>query len=295
MSAAAPASVTPAEVAGTNETAGAARIQAPFKAARSAGRTALIAYIVAGYPDAETSLAASLAAIDAGADVLELGLPYSDPLADGATLQHASSVALRNGATFERSLDVLARVHRARPDIPLVPMAYVNQAVGRDEPEAALRRMADAGASGLILADLTIDEGDEIETAARAAELAFVYLVAPTTAPARRSAIAARSGGYVYAVSFVGVTGARRSLPSGVGAFLRDVRARSPIPVAAGFGVSRPAHVRQLGRVVDGVIVGSALVDALGDGGDVARMADLVRGLAAAARGRHAPGTSARA
>ncbi len=211
------------------------------------------------------------------------GCPYSDPLADGATLQHASSVALRSGATFERSLELLARIHRARPKVPLVPMAYVNQAVGRDDPEAALRRLAEAGASGLILADLTIDEGAEIEAAARAADLALVYLVAPTTAPERRTAIAARSGGYLYAVSFVGVTGARRSLPQGVGAFLRDVRARSPIPVAAGFGVSRPAHVRQLGRVVDGVIVGSALVDALGDGGDVARMADLVKRLAGAA------------
>ncbi|MET1232810.1 MAG: tryptophan synthase subunit alpha [Candidatus Limnocylindrales bacterium] len=284
MSAAAPAPAIASPGSGTSGTAGAARIRATFEAAKSDGRTALIAYIVAGYPDGDTSLAAALAAIDGGADVLELGLPYSDPLADGATLQHASSVALRNGATFERSLDLLARIHRARPTVPLVPMAYVNQAVGRDDPEAALRRLAEAGASGLILADLTIDEGAEIEAAARAADLALVYLVAPTTAPDRRIAIAHRSGGYLYAVSFVGVTGARRSLPPGVGAFLRDVRARSPIPVAAGFGVSRPGHVRQLGRVVDGVIVGSALVDALGDEGDVARMADLVRGLAVAAQ-----------
>ena len=206
-----------APIAGTDATAGAARIGARFAHAAAAGRTTLIAYVVAGYPDAETSLAASLAAIDAGADVLELGLPYSDPLADGATLQHASSVALRSGATFDRSLELLARIHRARPDVPLVPMAYVNQAVGRDDPEAALRRLAEAGASGLILADLTIDEGAEIEAAARAADLALVYLVAPTTAPERRTEIAERSGGYLYAVSFVGVTGARRSLPPGSG------------------------------------------------------------------------------
>jgi len=274
---------------GTNATAGAARIRAIFAGAAAQGRTTLIAYVVAGYPDAETSLAAALAAIDAGADVLELGLPYSDPLADGATLQHASSIALRTGATFDRSLAVLARIHRARPTVPLVPMAYVNQAVGRDDPEAALRRLAEAGASGLILADLTIDESAEIEDAARAAGLALVYLVAPTTAPERRTAIAKRSGGYLYAVSFVGVTGARRSLPPGVGTFLRDVRARSSIPVAAGFGVSRPAHVSQLGRVVDGVIVGSALVDALGDEGDVARMAGLVKRLAAAPHSAPSP------
>jgi tryptophan synthase alpha chain len=264
---------------GTNETGGARRLATAFGAARAGHRTALIAYVVAGYPDAETSERAAVAAIDAGADVLELGLPYSDPLADGATLQHASAVALAAGMTFDQSLDLLARIHRSRPSVPMVPMAYVNQAVGRDDPAAALGRLAAAGASGLILADLTPDEGAEVEAAARAADIALVYLVAPTSAPDRRAWIATRSGGYLYAVAFVGVTGARRSLPPGVTAFLRDVRARSPIPVAAGFGVSRPAHVRTIGRAVDGVIVGSALVDALGDGGDVARMADLVRAL----------------
>ncbi|MFI5255492.1 MAG: tryptophan synthase subunit alpha [Candidatus Limnocylindrales bacterium] len=266
-----------APVAGTNGTDGAERIRAAFAAARAASRVALIPYVVAGYPDAETSLAVALGAIDAGADLLELGLPYSDPLADGTTLQRASSVALRAGATFERSLDLLARIHAARPGIPLVPMAYVNQALGRDDPETVLRRLADAGASGLILADLTPDEGDEVEAAARSSGLALVYLVAPTTPHDRRAMIAARSGGFVYGVSFIGVTGARRSLPANVGAFFRDLRAVSPIPVAAGFGVSRPAHVRQLGRVADGVIVGSALVDALGpDGRDVAALARLV-------------------
>jgi tryptophan synthase alpha chain len=267
----------------TDATAGAGRIRAAFAAAHAAGRTALIPYVVAGYPDAQTGLAVALAAIDAGADLLELGLPYSDPLADGATLQRASSVALAAGATFERSVELLARIHAARPAIPLVPMAYVNQAVGRDDPETVLRRLADAGASGLILADLTPDEGAEVEAAARAAGLALVYLVAPTTPHDRRALIAGRSGGFVYGVSFVGVTGARRSLPSTVGAFFRDLRAVSPIPVAAGFGVSRPAHVRQLGRVADGVIVGSALVDALGpEGRDVAAMGRLVADLRAA-------------
>jgi tryptophan synthase alpha chain len=266
----------------TDDTAGAARIHAAFAAAHAAGRTALIPYVVAGYPDADTSFAAALAAIDAGADLLELGLPYSDPLADGATLQRASMVALRSGATFDRSLELLGRIHAARPAIPLVPMAYVNQAVGRGDPATTLRRLAEAGASGLILADLTPDEGAEVEAAARAADLALVYLVTPTTPHDRRAAIAARSGGFLYGVSFVGVTGARRALPRTVGAFLRDIRSVSPIPLAAGFGVSRPAHVRQLGRVADGVIVGSALVDALGpDGRDVPAMRRLVAELRA--------------
>jgi tryptophan synthase alpha chain len=285
-----------APIVSTDDTAGAKHIRAAFVAARSDGRVALLPYVVAGYPDAETSLAVALAAVDAGADVLELGLPYSDPLADGATLQRASSVALRNGATFDRSMELLVRIHVARPAMPLVPMAYLNQAVGRDDPETVLRRLADAGASGLILADLTPDEGAEVEAAARAAGIALIYLVAPTTPHVRRAAIAARSGGFVYGVSFVGVTGARRNLSSTAGTFLRDLRAVSPIPVAAGFGVSRPAHVRQLARVADGVIVGSALVDALGpDGHEVAPMGRLVADLHAATARRGDPARFPRA
>ena len=200
--------------AGTNDTAGARRIAAAFARARADGRAALIPYVVAGYPDAETSLRVALAAADAGADLLEVGLPYSDPLADGATLQRASGVALRAGATLEDSLRLIERIGVARPDLPLVPMGYANQVIGGGDGEAVARRLAGAGAAGLIVADLTPDEGEPFETVARAAGLAVVYLVAPTTSPTRRAAIAARSGGFLYCVSLVGVTGARTSLPS---------------------------------------------------------------------------------
>ena len=275
--------------AGTDETPGARRIRGAFEAAGRSGRAALVPYVVAGYPDAATSLAIALAAADAGADLLEVGLPYSDPLADGATLQRASALALRNGATLERSLELVARVHLARPALPLVPMAYVNQVVGRGDPGERLRAFAEAGAAGLILADLTPDEGGPVEAAARAVGLALVYLVTPTTAPERRGVIAARSGGFLYAVSLVGVTGARTTLPPDVGRFLREVRRAAPLPVAVGFGVSRPAHVRRLAGLADGVIVASALVDALGpDGRDVPTMARLVAALAAAT-GRSSP------
>jgi tryptophan synthase alpha chain len=241
---------------------------------------------VAGYPDAETSLAVALAAADAGADLLEVGLPYSDPLADGATLQRASGVALAAGATLERSLRLIERIGAARPDIPLVPMGYANQVLGGGDGEAVARRLAGAGAAGLIVADLTPDEGAPFEAVARGAGLAVVYLVAPTTGPARRRMIAERTGGFLYCVSLVGVTGARTSLPSTVGRLIRDVRAVSPVPVAVGFGVSRPAHVRAIARAgADGVIVASALVDALGaDGRDVARMGELIRRLVEATR-----------
>jgi tryptophan synthase alpha chain len=259
---------------------------AAFARARHAGRAALIPYIVAGYPDADTSFAIALAAADAGADLLEVGLPYSDPLADGATLQRASGVALAAGATLERSLRLIERIAAARPDLPLVPMGYANQVLGGGDGGAVARRLAAAGAAGLIVADLTPDEGAPFEAVAGEAGLAVVYLVAPTTRPARRRMIAERSGGFLYCVSLVGVTGARTALSTTIGRLIRDVRAVSPVPVAVGFGVSRPAHVRAIARAgADGVVVASALVDSLGpEGHDIDRMAVFVRGLAEATR-----------
>jgi tryptophan synthase alpha chain len=271
---------------GTNATAGARRIAAAFARARAAGHAALIPYVVAGYPDAETSFAVALAVADAGADLLEVGLPYSDPLADGATLQRASGIALSAGATLERSLRLIERIAAARPDLPIVPMGYANQVLGGGDGAAVADRLSAAGAAGLIVADLTPDEGGPFEAVARRAGLAVVYLVAPTTRPARRRMIAERTGGFLYCVSLVGVTGARSTLPSTVGRLVREVRAVSPVPVAVGFGVSRPGHVRAIARAgADGVVVASALVDALGpDGRDVDGMAALARALAEAGR-----------
>ena len=248
------------------------------------GRSALIPYVVAGYPDADTSFEIACAAIDAGADLLEVGLPYSDPLADGATLQRASQGALSAGATFDRSLALVRRIAAARPNVPLVPMGYANQLIGGGDGRDRARALAAAGAAGVIVADLTPDEGAPFEAVAAEAGIAVVYLVAPTTAPERRAAVAARSGGFLYCVSLVGVTGARTSLPPEVSTLVREVKAVSPVPVAVGFGVSKPAHVRAIAKAgADGVIVASALVDALGpDGRDVATLATLVTRLRAA-------------
>ena len=266
---------------GTNETPGARRIAGAFAAARADGRCALVPYVVAGYPDAETSFEIAMAAADAGADIVEIGLPYSDPLADGATLQRASRTALQTGATLEGSLRLIERIGAARPDLPVVPMGYANQIIGGGDGGPVARRLAAAGAAGVIVADLTPDEGAPFEAVAREAGLAVVYLVAPTTAPQRRAFIAERTGGFLYCVSLVGVTGARASLPSTVSRLVRDVRAVSPVPVAVGFGVSKPAHVRVIAKAgADGVIVASALVDALGDDGrDIAGLSKLIRAL----------------
>ena len=262
----------------TNDTAGARRIAGAFERARAEGRAALIPYVVAGYPDAEASFEIACAAVDAGAELLEVGLPYSDPLADGATLQRASQAALAAGATFDRSLALVARIAAARPAVPLVAMGYANQLIGGGDGRDRALALARAGAAGVIVADLTPDEGAPFEQVAAEAGIAVVYLVAPTTAPARRAQVAARSGGFLYCVSLVGVTGARAALPPTVARLVRDVKAASPVPVAVGFGVSRPAHARAIARAgADGVIVASALVDALGpDGRDVAALTALV-------------------
>ena len=269
---------------GTNATAGARRIAAAFGRAAADGRAALIPYVVAGYPDHDTSLAAALAAADAGADLLEVGLPYSDPLADGATLQRATTAALRAGATLDSSVALLRAISTARPAVPLVPMCYANQIIGGGDGRGVAARLAAAGASGVIVADLTPDEGVRFETIARELGLAVIYLIAPTTTPARRVEVARRTGGFLYCVSLVGVTGARTSLPPSVRGLVAAARADSPVPVAVGFGVSTAAHVQMLVKAgADGVIVASALVDALGpDGRDVEALAVLVAELRAA-------------
>lgn len=277
-------STVTAAVPHTNDTAGARRIADAFARARAEGRAALIPYIVAGYPDAERSLEVACAAIDNGADLLEVGLPYSDPLADGATLQRASQGALAAGATFDRSLALVGRIVAARPGVPVVAMGYANQLIGGGDGRDRAQGLAKAGVAGVIVADLTPDEGGPFEAVAAEAGIAVIYLVAPTTAPDRRATVAGRSGGFLYCVSLVGVTGARTSLPPTVAKLVREVKAASPIPVAVGFGVSRPAHVRAIAKAgADGVIVASALVDALGeDGRDVAALGALVAELRAA-------------
>lgn len=269
----------------TRSTAGSVRIERAFAAAREHGRIAFVPYVVAGYPDARTSEAIALAALDAGADLIEIGLPYSDPLADGVTLQRASSAALDNGQTLDDSFAIVEHVARKRPDKPVLVMGYVNQFMGPRGSHAVAQQLAAAGASGAIVADLTPDEGGTLEDEFEKAGLALVYLVAPTSPPDRIELIASRSGGFLYCVSLTGVTGARLRGPGNVTSLIERMKKASTLPVGVGFGVSRPEHVAEVARIgADGVIVGSALIDALGPNGqDIDRFTELARDLAGAA------------
>jgi tryptophan synthase alpha chain len=270
----------------TRNTLGSHRIGHAFNAAREHGRIAFAPYIVAGFPDVDSSIRVAIAALDSGADLLEIGLPYSDPLADGVTLQRASAAALANGASLDKSLDVVEAVTRARPDKPVLVMGYANQFLGPRGASAIASRLATAGAAGAIVADLPPDEGAPLEGAFTSHDLALVYLVAPTSSPDRVALIGERAGGFVYCVSLAGVTGARRTGPRNLGALVARVKKSTPLPVAVGFGVSKPEHVRAVTRAGgDGVAVGSALIDALGpDGRDEAAFMKLCADLAGATR-----------
>ncbi|MBI4227934.1 MAG: tryptophan synthase subunit alpha [Candidatus Omnitrophica bacterium] len=237
------------------------RLAAAFRRARGARRAALIAYLTAGYPSLAATAALVRELARAGVDIIELGLPFSDPLADGPTIQAASAQALKRGVTLERILRTVAEI-RKTTDVPLVAMGYANPLYRRGLP-AFCRQAVAAGFDGVIVPDLPPEEAGELIRAARPVKLATIFLAAPTSPPARLRRIAAASRGFVYVVSLTGVTGARRQLPREVVTQVRALRRLTRQPIAVGFGVSTPAQVRWLSGVADGVIVGSALVDAI--------------------------------
>ena len=242
-------------------------------------RAALMPYLMGGFPSIEESVAAGLAAADAGADLLELGIPFSDPLADGPVIHAAGTDALAAGATPHGVLGVCERL-AAR--VPVVLMVYANIVLTAGASAFALRAAA-AGASGLIVPDLPHDEADEVRAACDAEGLALVPLVAPTTTPERIEAIGADARGFVYTVSLTGTTGERDELPEGLADTVERVRASTDVPVAVGFGISTPDQARAVADVADGVIVGSRIVRAAGEGGADA-VGSVVRELAEALR-----------
>ena len=231
--------------------------------AENGKRAALMPYLMGGYPSIEDSVAAGLAAADAGADLLELGIPFSDPLADGPVIHAAATDALAAGATPRRVLGVCEQL-AAR--VPVVLMVYANVVLKTGVSNFALRA-ASAGASGLIVPDLPHDEAGELRAACDAEGLALVPLVAPTSTPERIAEIGAGARGFVYTVSVTGTTGERAELPPSLTDTVDRVRAASDVPVAVGFGISTPDHARAVADIADGVIVGSRVVRAAGEGG----------------------------
>jgi tryptophan synthase alpha chain len=221
-------------------------------------------YMMGGFPDCETSLAVADAYADAGADLIELGIPFSDPLADGPTIHAAATAALEGGANVEAALEICASVAER---LPVVLMVYTNMVLAHGGAEAFAARAVEAGAAGAIVPDLPLGEGEEIRAAFTAAGLALVPLVAPTTPAGRLGRICAVARGFVYVVSTVGTTGERDELPGELADLVTAAKAESEVPVAVGFGIGTPEQAAQVGRVADGVIIGSRLVRAAGEAG----------------------------
>ncbi len=238
------------------------RIAVAFGAARDEGRAALMPYMMGGFPDQGTSLAIAEAYVESGADLIELGVPFSDPLADGPTIHAAATEALAAGATLEGTLEICASVSER---IPVVLMIYSNMVLAQGGAAEFARRAAAAGAVGAIVPDLPLDEADEVRDALSGSGLALVPLLAPTTPADRHSRICAAAEGFVYVVSSVGTTGERQQLPDGLTDLVAATKAEAEVPVAVGFGIGTPEQVAEVGEIADGVIVGSRLVRAAGE------------------------------
>jgi len=243
------------------------RVANMFKTLRAEGRAALMPYLTVGYPTPAQTADLAQAAIEAGADMLELGIPFSDPLADGATIQHTTQIALEQGTTVGTCLDTVAEIRRRGIDSPLLLMGYYNPIFqwGAETFCAACQKV---GVDGLIVPDLPPEEADDLHAACQAHGLDLIMFLAPTSPDERIGQVSRRASGFLYLVSLTGVTGARASLPAELEAFVARVRAATDLPLAVGFGVGSPQQAARVARIADGVIVGSALLRAIGDSDD---------------------------
>jgi tryptophan synthase alpha chain len=257
------------------------RIASTFARLSRAGRTALMPYLPMGYPLQDSALALVPALVEAGADLIELGVPFSDPLADGATIQAAAQQALANGMTLSLCLEQAAVLRAQGLVTPFILMGYYNPILQMGlEPFA--RRAADAGIDGLIVPDLPPEEADALQAALRAQRIALVFLLAPTCDHERIQLVAGRTSGFLYLVSLTGVTGARDRLPPDLESFVARARAATDLSLAVGFGISTPDQAARVARIADGVIVGSALVRVIVTGPDpVTAASDFVASLRA--------------
>ena len=253
---------------------GVARIEAAFAASRAEGRAALMPYLMAGFPDRETGLAVAAAYADSGADLVELGVPFSDPLADGPTIHAAATAALEAGATLATALETCRSISER---LPVVLMVYANMVLAHGGPAEFAALLRASGAVGAIVPDLPLGEDEEVRSALTAEGLALVPLVAPTTEPERRREICERAEGFVYLVSTTGTTGERAAVPPRLAELAAATKADAgTTAVAVGFGISTPEQVAEVGKIADGVIIGTRLVRAVGEAGSPTAAADAV-------------------
>jgi tryptophan synthase alpha chain len=256
---------------GTATDTGVTRVEAAFAAARDEGRAALMPYLMGGFPDQDTATAVATAYADAGADLIELGVPFSDPLADGPVIHAADTAALAAGATLESVLETCAVVGDR---VPVALMCYANMVLAAGVAEFAAgvaefaAKAADARVAAVIVPDLPLEEQGEIGQALTSQGLALVPLVAPTTPPERLATIAAGAKGFVYVVSTRGVTGERQGLPPELAELLAAIKEEASVPAAVGFGISTPEQAAAVGAIADGVIIGSRLVREVADASD---------------------------
>jgi tryptophan synthase alpha chain len=245
---------------------GSERISRAFEGARADGRAALMPYLMGGFPDTAGAAAIARAYADAGADLVELGIPFSDPLADGPVIHAAATAALDAGATLDTALEACEAV---ADRVPVVTMVYSNMILAGGGAEAFAPRIAAAGACGAIVPDLPLEEAGNVREALAAEGLALIPLVAPTTPPERRRAICAGAEGFVYVVSTSGVTGERTELPPELKDLVAAVREEADVPAAVGFGIATPDQARTVGGLADGVIIGSRLVRVVADASSI--------------------------
>ena len=237
---------------------------------------ALIPYVTVGYPNIEATLKVVPLLAQNGADIVELGIPFSDPLADGVTIQRSSFQALQQGISPRSCLDI-AKQLRAKVDIPLVFMTYYNP-VFHYGLEEFCSACTDAGVDGLIIPDLPPQEGASLEAVTQKKDLDLIYLLAPTSPPERIKLVGQRSRGFIYLVSVTGVTGARDKLPADLEVFVSRVKEQVPQPLCVGFGISTPAQAKRVARLADGVIVGSRIIQLM-ESGDIKEVGEFIKGL----------------
>jgi tryptophan synthase alpha chain len=237
------------------------RFARTFERLRGQAACGLFPYLMAGFPDVETSRALAETALSAGADGFEVAVPFSDPLADGMTMQRVNVRALEQGGSLDAALELVRAIRRRSPETPVALMSYYNPLRQRGDQRLA-RELAEAEADALIVPDVPAEEAGELHDALRAHGLGLAPLLAPTSPAARIRAVAALEPVFIYCVALVGVTGARQDLAASLAEFLERVRAETAAPLIVGFGISRPEHVRRVGQLgASGAIVASALVD----------------------------------